>query len=636
MTAAAGSGPGDPPTGAERGRLDGARLLPGVGVLRHYDHRWWRGDLVAGLTVAAYLVPQVMAYAGIAGLPPVTGLWAIVGPLVVYAILGSSRQLSVGPESTTALMTATAIATLAPDADPEQRATLAAVLALTVAVICFVGWATGLGFLSEFFSKPVLLGYMTGIAALMIIGQLGRVTRIATDGRSTYLEVRSLVTNSVQLHWPTAVLALAVLVVLLLLDRFLPRWPGPLLAMAASAAVVAGFHLTAEGIRVIGAVPAGLPPFGPPDLTGIPWREMVPVAVGVALVGYTDNVLTGRSFAARQGREIDPDQEFFALGAANAAAGLTGGFPVSSSGSRTALGAMMGSHTQLSSLVSLVCVLATLFFLGPAIASFPSAALGSVVVFAALKLIDLREWRRVARFRRSELVLAILTTAGVLAFDVLIGIAIAVGLSILDLLRRLTTPAEAVLGRVPGTPGMYDTADTPAAQPVPGLVVYRYDAPLFFANSVDFRRRALQAALTADTPTRWFLLNAEANGEVDLTAGDEMEQLRRMLDEHGIRFAIARLNEEARAQLERAGIIDAVGRDYVFPTLPTAISAFEQWAAGHPVDDPADPEPAGGPGSGSGRRWRKRSRRDREPGRREQPGRREHPTDPGGPPATSR
>lgn len=595
MSAAAGSGSPAPSAGAESARPGLARVVPGLRVLRHYEGRWLRGDLLAGITVAAYLVPQVMAYAGVAGLPPVTGLWAIVGPLALYAFLGSSRQLSVGPESTTALMTATAIATLAPEADPGQRATLAAVLALTVALVCFVGWAARLGFLSEFFSKPVLLGYMTGIAVLMIVSQLGRVTRIATDGRNTYREVASLVTSAVQLHWPTLVLAGAVLAALLLTDRFLPRWPGPLIAMVASAGVVAAFDLTAAGIRVVGKVPAGLPPFGPPDLSGIPWREMIPVAVGVALVGYTDNVLTGRSFAARQGREIDPDQEFFALAAANAAAGLSGGFPVSSSGSRTALGAAMGGRTQLASLVTLACVLATLFFLGPAIGSFPSAALGAVVIFAALKLIDLREWRRVARFRRSELVLAVLTAAGVIAFDVLIGIAIAVGLSILDLLRRLTTPAEAVLGRVPDTPGMYDTADTPEARPVPGLVVYRYDAPLFFANSVDFRRRALQAALSADTPTRWFLLNAEANGEVDLTAGDEMEQLRRMLDEHGIRFAIARLNEEALAQLERAGIIDAVGREYVFPTLPTAISAFEEWSVSHPVPPPEDPGDPGPP-----------------------------------------
>ncbi|MEA5155816.1 SulP family inorganic anion transporter [Raineyella sp.] len=605
MTAAAGPGSAEPSTGTGTGSGAGhsglTRLLPGVQVLRHYQRRWLRGDLLAGVTVAAYLVPQVMAYAGVAGLPPVTGLWAIVGPLALYTFLGSSRQLSVGPESTTALMTATAIATLAPDADPRQRATLAAVLALTVAMVCFVGWASRLGFLSQFFSKPVLLGYMTGIAVLMIISQLGRTTRIATDGRSTYREISSLVANSAQFHWPTAVLAVAVLAALLLMEHFASRWPGPLIAMVVSAGVVAALGLTGAGIGVVGQVPAGLPPFGPPDFSGIPWREMVPVAVGVGLVGYTDNVLTGRSFATRQGREIDPDQEFLALAAANAAAGLSGGFPVSSSGSRTALGAAMGSRTQLASVVSLACVLATLFFLGPVIGAFPSAALGAVVIFAALKLIDLREWRRVARFRRSELILAILTAAGVIAFDVLIGIAIAVGLSIIDLLRRLTAPAEAVLGRVPGTPGMYDTADTPAAQPVPGLVVYRYDAPLFFANSVDFRRRALQAALSADTPTRWFLLNAEANGEVDLTAGDEMEQLRRMLDEHGIRFAIARLNEEAIAQLERAGIIDAVGRDYVFPTLPTAISAYEEWSRHHPVASSDAPRsPAEGPSGPDG------------------------------------
>jgi SulP family sulfate permease len=301
-----------------------------------------------------------------------------------------------------------------------------------------------------------------------------------------------------------------------------------------------------------------------------------------------NNIVTARAFAARRREAIDARQEFLALGAANLAAGLFSGFPVSSSGSRTVIGDTMGSRTQLYSLVAGAAVLLTTLFLGPALSTSPLAALGALVVFAALRLIDFAELRRIAKFRRSELFLALATTAAVLIFDVLYGIAVAVALSILDLLRRIARPHDGILGFVPGLAGMHDIDDYATGRQLAGLLVYRYAAPLFFANAEDFKRRALASVDDADGPVEWFLLNAEANIEVDLTAVDALEEVRRTLADRGIVFALARVKYDLREVLVPAGFIDRVGEDRVFPTLPTAVSAYQQWyAARHPGDPPA-------------------------------------------------
>ena len=549
------------------------RLFPGLWQLRHYQRSWLRGDVLAGVTVAAYLVPQVMAYAEVAGLPAITGLWAVVAPLAVYALLGSSTQLSIGPESTTALMTAAAVgAIVAGHAD--RYAEVAAALAITVGVLCVLGWVGRLGFLANLLSRPVLIGYLAGIAVLMIISQLGKVTRLDVGGDSTFTELRSFVTQLDQTHLPTAALAAGILLLLFALRRWTPRLPGPLIAMLLAAGVVVGFDLDGAGVAVIGDIPRGVPSPALPDFTGIPWGLLLPAAVGVAIVGYSDNVLTGRAFAAKRHETIDSGQEFLALGAANVAAGLFHGFPVSSSGSRTVLGDAMGSRSQLYSLVAMVSVLLTMFFLGPLLAVFPRAALGAVVIYAATRLVDIAELRRIAHFRRSELVLALATTAAVLLLGLLNGVGVAIGLSILDLLRRIAKPHDGILGYVPGMAGMHDVDDYPAGRQVPGLVVYRYDSPLFFANAEDFKARALAAVDEAEGPVEWFLLNAEANTEVDLTAVDALDELRRVLSERGVVFAMARVKMELRDLLVRAGFVEKVGEQRIFATLPTAVEAY--------------------------------------------------------------
>ena len=564
------------------------RYLPGISVLRGYQRSWLRGDLLAGVTVAAYMVPQVMAYAEVAGLPAIAGLWAAVAPLVAYAILGSSRQLSVGPESSTALITATAVGVLV-GGDQQNYAGAAAALALAVGAICLICWLARLGFLANLLSHPVLIGYMAGIAGLMIVSQLGKVSGIAVEGDSVLSELRSFVTHLGEAHLPTVLVAAGTFVLLVALQRLLPRWPGPLIAMVLAAVAVAVLDVDQMGVKTIGRVPRGLPPAAIPDFSSIDLGTLLPAALGVTIVAYTDNVVTGRAFAARRREVIDARQEFLALGAANLGAGLFSGFPVSSSGSRTVIGDAVGSRTQLYSLVTAAIVLLTMLFLGPALATFPLAALGALVVFAALRLIDFAELRRIARFRRSELFLALATTAAVLIFDVLYGIAVAVALSILDLLRRIARPHDGILGYVPGLAGMHDIDDYATGRQVPGLLVYRYDAPLFFANAEDFKHRALASVDAADPPVEWFLLNAEANTEVDLTAVDALEEVRRTLAGRGIVFALARVKFELREILASAGFIDRIGEDKVFMTLPTAVEAYQQWyAARHGSETPTE------------------------------------------------
>ena len=548
---------------------------PGVAQFRGYKRAWLRGDLLAGLTVAAYLIPQVMAYATLAGLSPIVGLWAALAPLLIYALLGSSRHMSVGPESTTALMV---VAVLAPFAsgDASRYAALAAVLGVLVGAICFLAGIARLGFLANLLSRPVLVGYMTGVALVMMASQLGKLTGASVVGDEFVDQMRSFARGVGDLHWPTMLLAGAVLAFLLALHRWAPRVPGPLIAVVAAAAAVAALSLESEGIVVVGSVPSGLPTPAVPLVSPNELAALVIPAAGIAIVAFSDNILTARVFATRHGYEIDANAELRAIGVCNIAAGLTRGFPVSSSGSRTAIGDAVGSRTQIYSLVALSLVLVVMLFASDLLAQFPSAALGALVVYAALRLIDVSEFRRLARFRRSELVIALMTTAAVLGIGVLYGVLAAVALSVLDLLRRVARGHDSVLGFVPGVAGMHDIDDYPQAELVPGLVVYRYDAPLCFANAEDFRSRALQAVDHYPQPVEWFVLNAEANVEIDMTALDALDRLRADLEGRGILFAMARVKQDLRDALKAGGLLTKIGDERIFMTLPTAVEAFRR------------------------------------------------------------
>ena len=558
------------------------KAVPIPGWVRGYDKTWLRGDVLAGVTVTAYLIPQVMAYAEVAGVPPEAALWAVVGGLTVYVVLGSSRQLSVGPESTTSLMTATALGSLV--AVGDDRVPLAAALALMVGVCCLVGWVLRLGALADLLSRPVLVGYLAGIAFTMAASQLGKLVGVSEDASSFVDEVRDVLTHLGDMHAPTATLGLVTLVVLLTLSHFFPRAPVALIGMLGATAAVWFFDLRDRGIAVVGDIPAGLAVPGLPDVAAQDLTSLVGPAVGIAFVAYTDNILTGRAFASRKGQTVDAQRELLALGGANLGAGLVGGIPVSSSGSRTAIGDAVGQRTQLGGVVTVVCTVLALLTLRPVLAEFPVAGLAAVVVYAATRLVDVRELVRFGRFRLSELVLALATTVSVLVLDVLLGIVAAIALSVLDLLRRVARPHDAVLGLVPGLAGMHDVDDYPSAQVVPGLMIYRYDSPLFFANAEDFRLRALASVDEAATPVRWFVLNAEAVSEVDITAADALEELRQELDRRGIVVGISRMKEELRDDLATTPFLRHVPDDRIFATLPTTVEAYREWTDSGSVD----------------------------------------------------
>jgi SulP family sulfate permease len=549
-----------------------------------YQRRWLSGDLLAGVTITAYLVPQVMAYADLAGLPAVAGLWSCLGALLLYGLLGTSRQLSVGPESTTALMTGVTLASLpVTTSDPT---TVASTLALAVALICLLGWWARFSVLAELLSRPVLVGYMAGIAIVMVISQLDKLTGIQVSADGGPGDLAELWRNRSDLHLPTLVLGLGTLTLMLIGSAVYPRAPVALLGMLGATAVVGMAGAEVLGVALVGEIPAGVPAPGLPAVDPALLPALVAPAIGIAFVGYTDNVLTARAFAARRREKIDPRRELLALGAANLGAGLMHGFPVSSSASRSAIGDAVGGRTQLTGLFTLVTTLIAFVTLRPLLEAFPTAALGAVVVYAAVRLVEVAEFRRFAAFRTTELLLALATTAGVLVAGVLWGILVAIGLSVVDLLWRVVRPHDAIEGFVPDLAGMHDIDDYPDAEPEPGCVVYRYDSPLFFANAEDFGARARAAVESARPPVHWFVLNTEAMVEVDITAVDALEALRRDLEEQGVVLALARVKQDLADDLEPSGLLDRIGRDHVFPTLPTAIDAYRS----------AHPE-AGGPGS---------------------------------------
>ena len=552
------------------------RTLPGIAELAGYRRPWLRGDVIAGVTVAAYVVPQVMAYSAVAGLPPVVGLWAILLPLAAYAVFGSSRTLSVGPESATALLTATTVAPLAAG-QPGRYAALAATLAVVTGLAGIVAWLARLGFLADLLSRPVLIGYLAGLAATMVVGQLERVTGVPMSGTSFLAELRSFLTGLGHIHLPTLGFAAAVFAFLWLVRWRWPKVPGPLLAVVLAAAAVGVFGLTRFGIEVIGPVPTGLPTPAWPSWSDIP--DLVLPAVGLLTVAYADTILTARSLAAQTKSTVDPNQEFLALGMVNLGAGLLRGFPVSSSASRTVLGLTAGARTQVSSLVTLGCVVLVLVFAGPLLSTFPTAALGALIVYAAVRLVDVGEFRRLAAFRRSEAALAVGCMVGVLTVGILYGVLLAIGLSVAGLMWRVARPHDAVQGLVPGLAGMHDIDDYPQATVVPGLLVYRYDSPLFFANAENFRTRAL-AAVEQQRPVEWFVLNVEANVEVDITGLDAVDALRRELAARGIEFALARVKRDLLDALDAYGLSATVGPERIFPTLPTAVAAYQAWQAG--------------------------------------------------------
>ncbi len=548
------------------------RFLPGVDRLRTYDRSDLRGDVLGGVTVTAYLVPQVMAYSTLAGLPAVSGLWVIVVGFVLYALVGSSRLLSVGPESSTALLTATALAPLAAG-DPVRYAAFAALLAAIVGALALLAAVLRLGFIGDLLSKPILIGYMAGVGVLMISSQVVSLTDTRSGATTFIQELRAIAVNVSTNAIPWAPLAMAVVIAAFLLLVRRQRIPWPLITVSVAAVLTVAIPGADQVFETVGAIPSGLPDAGLPAIAASDVGLLMLPAFGILVVGYTDNLLTGRMLALGTGHRIHKNQEFIALGVTNVGSSLVGGFPVSSSASRAVVARAAGARTQLYSLVAAALVLVVLVGIGFILESFPLAALAGLIIFAAVQLIDVRGFRRLWSFRRREFALALLTAIGVLVFGLLYGIAIAVAVSVIDLLARVARPHAAVLGTVAGVPGWHSVVDYPEAEQEPGLVVFRYDSPLFFANAEDFLKRA-RAAIAGHPETHWFLVNVEAVSEVDITGLDALSELHEFCSHRGIRLGLVRAKSELLEELRRHGFLSQIGEGAVYQTTAAAISAF--------------------------------------------------------------
>lgn len=567
---------------------------PGLTFLLHrFERPWLRRDAIAGLAVASYLIPQVMAYSAIVGVPPVTGLWTALAAMLVYAVMGGSRVLSVGPESTIALLAGLAIAPMA-GGDPERVVTLAAALSLIVGLWCLIGRVFRLGVVADLLSQPLLVGYLAGAAVLMVVGQLGKVTALKLIDGSLIEQMVDFAKKAGGAHLTTLWVALGTLAVIVLIEWLRPKWPAALIGVVLAMVAHAAFHLDRFGVKVVGEVPSGIPQPRIPAISIVDLKALLVVGLGVAVMAYSDNMLIARAFPAPplpgerpSDRDVDPQAELVALGGVHVVVGLIGGFPVSSSGSRTALALASRARTQMYSLVAALVVLIVLVVAGRITQWLPQAALGAVVLFAASKLVQLKEFRRLWGFRRREFALAVITLLGTVGYGILAGVGIAIALSLVEMGVRLARPHDAVLGRVPGLAGMHDVSDYPGAQTLPGLVVYRFEAPLFFANVGELRRR-VQLVIDRETeaypqdPPRWFLLNVEANTEVDITAADGLRELQGDLAAQGILLGLTRIKRDLYEPLRRAGVVALIGEDMLFPTLPVAEEAYVQWALAHP------------------------------------------------------
>ncbi|GMU79852.1 MAG: sodium-independent anion transporter [Acidimicrobiia bacterium] len=538
--------------------------------LRGYSLPSLRTDGVAGVTVAALALPSGMAYAQLAGLSPVAGLYALLLPAVAYALLGSSRQLIVGPEGALAVLVATAVAPLAGN-DPEKFAALAAMLAVLVGGVAVVAWIVRLGWISDYFSRSVLVGYIHGVAIVLIIGQLGKLLGLSIDADDPLPQLAEVVREIGDAHGLTILVALVSLVLLLVLRWRFPKVPGALIVVVGGIVVSAAFGLVDEGVKVVGNIPSGLPSLAWPDVSLGDATELLPAAVGIFAVGYADAILTARSFAGRHNENVDANQELLALGAANAAAGISQAFPVGASGSRTAVNDQMGGKTQLVGVIAAgVIALVLLFFTAP-VEKLPSACLGAVIVAAGIGLIEPKAWRALAHVSRFEVVIAAVTFVGVLVLGVLVALLVAVALSIVDYIARSAKPHDAVLGWVPRLGRYANVALHRRARLTQGVVVYRFDGKLFFANAQYFAGRVLEAIDGAPTETRWVVLDAEGMNGIDASGAEALEQLVNGLRGRGIGLVVARLKTPVRDVFDASGLTELIGSDRFPPSVEAGV-----------------------------------------------------------------
>jgi high affinity sulfate transporter 1 len=557
-----------------------SRYAPGLGALLRYQSSWLGSDIAAGLSVAAIALPVGIAYSDLAGVPAVVGMYSAIFPLLAYALFGSSRQLMTGPDAATCIIVAASLGPLA-GGDTRLYLALMVVLTLMTGILYIIGGVMRLGFIANFLSQPILAGYLNGIALIIFTGQLPKLCGYTSSTSEIFSQWAEFAGKLPSAHLPTLVLGLGLLVAMVVLRRLSPRMPAALVVVVAGIVAVAVLGLHQHGVAILGQVPAGLPglhlaPVDPDKL-----RTLFVDAAGITLVSFTSGVLTAKSFARLNRYDIDANQELIAFGAANLAAGIAQGFPVTGADSRTAVNNAMGGKTQMVGIIAAASMLVVLFFLTDPLGYVPITALAAVIMVSAVGLFDFASLRDLYRSSRRELLLSVMTTLGVLLLGVLHGVLLAVVLSLLWLLAIGSRPHDAVLGRVPGIKGFHDITDYPEATTVPGLILYRFDANLVFFNADYFRERVRSIIAASETPVEWFVVDASAVNVIDTTAVHKYEELREELAARGILLGVARVKRTLMRFFDPVWARDRFEQraTYRFTTLKSAVRAFNQRAA---------------------------------------------------------
>lgn len=558
------------------------RWLPGWEVFRRYEKAWLRHDVGAGLVMTTMLVPVGIAYAEASGVPGINGLYATIVPLLAYAVFGPSRILVLGPDSSLAPVILSVVLPLSAG-DPQRAVAVAGMIAVVSGLVCVAAGLARLGFVTELLSKPIRYGYMNGIAVTVLLSQIPKLFGFAADGGGPLRQASSIVGNVLAGRTSGATLAVGVTTLgLILLLKRRPRVPGILIAVVTATVVVAAFDLAMRaGVSVLGPLPRGLPS---PRLPVVPVEDPVAIFTGglaVALVAFADTSVLSRAYAARLRTPVDPNQEMVGLGVANLAAAFFQGFPISSSSSRTPVAEAAGARTQLTGVVGAAAI-AVLLLLAPDLLRYlPNTALAAVVIASAISLIEVADLRRIYRIQRWEFWLSMACFAGVAVFGAIPGIALAIVIAVIEFLWDGWRPHFAVLGRVEGVHGYHDITRYPEARLIPGLVLFRWDAPLFFANAELFNARVMQAVAASPTDVRWLVVAAEPVTSVDVTAADSVCELDDALRARGIELCFAEMKDPVKDKLKRFGMYTRFGDENFFATLGEAVSAYR---SAHPVE----------------------------------------------------
>jgi len=578
-----------------------ARWIPGLDLVRRYRRQWLLRDVLAGLALTALLVPQGMAYAELAGLPAVTGLYTSVLALLAYAVFGPSRIMVIGPDSALGPMIAAAILPLvAANGDPQRAIALASILALLMGAYCIVAGIVRVGTLAELFSRPMRVGYLNGLAIVVLVSQLPKLFGFSTtvNGlRSEFSAFAHGVSDGKTVP-ASLLIGVASLVTILVLRFWLPKVPGVFLAVVGATGLVSAFDLSAHGVAVLGVIPAGIPKPSIPRIGLHDVGTLALAALGMAFVTLADTSALSRSLAAKRGANVDQNQELVALGAANLSAGLFQGFPVSASTGRTITAESSGSLTQMTGVIGAACILVLLSFTNGLLQNLPNSALAAIVIAAAVRLFDLATLRWLWKVRRSEFLLSLAALLGVAIFGVLPGIAVAVALSLGDFVRQAWRPHTAILGRIPARKGYHDIERHPEAVQIPGLIIYRFDAPLFFANAEFFSDGVKKAIATRQESITWIVLAAEPITDIDTSAAEAIDQLLDDLEVESVELVFAELKGPVKDRLRSYGLYDRLGDERFFTTVGAAVHGYLN-ASGVEWVDWSDEEPDAGLGSPS-------------------------------------